>query len=182
MPTAVVLPNSQAVVTAAIRRLRKQGAFLPPINAANYWSSGWPRLDLQPKLTKHPEEAGLQLPLFWANVTTLYHKLLQIPDAMWTRDFQATQNVVLTGRTSNMERFKPGVDGMVLLFSDNLGQVVYEFPFYEVFRTELEPLLLEVSGHWLTHCCVNLDRSARGVAPGPVAAVGVNEGSSVCMQ
>eukprot|EP00775_Hariotina_reticulata_P013388 gene13388-13515_t len=146
MPAPVVLPNSQAVVSAAVRRLRKQGAILSPINAASYWSSGWPRLDVQPKLTKYPEDAGLQLPLFWANVTALQARLLQIPDAMWTQDVQAVQNVVMTGRTSNMERFKPGVEGMVLVFSDNLGQVVYEFPFYEVFRTELEPLLLEVLG------------------------------------
>lgn len=44
-----------------------------------------------------------------------------------------------------MDKFKPGVEGIVLLFSDNEGNVVYEFPMYQTMREELEPLLLEVS-------------------------------------
>jgi hypothetical protein len=32
----------------------------------------------------------------------------------------------------------------VLLFSDNNGEVVYQFPYYDYFRNELEPLLHEV--------------------------------------
>ena len=58
---------------------------------------------------------------------------------------QAVSNAVMNGRNSNMERFKPGVDGMVLLFSDNNGEVVYQFPYYEYFKAELEPLLHEVN-------------------------------------
>jgi hypothetical protein len=44
-----------------------------------------------------------------------------------------------------MDKFKPGVEGIVLLFSDNEGTVVYEFPMYQALKEELEPLLLEVS-------------------------------------
>jgi hypothetical protein len=32
----------------------------------------------------------------------------------------------------------------VLLFSDNNGEVVYQFPYYDYFKAELEPLLHEV--------------------------------------
>lgn len=44
----------------------------------------------------------------------------------------------------NMEKFKPGVEGIVLIFSDNEGDKVYEFPYYTLLKAELEPLLLEV--------------------------------------
>jgi hypothetical protein len=44
-----------------------------------------------------------------------------------------------------MDMFKPGVEGIVVLFSDNEGNVVYEFPMYHALKEELEPLLLEVS-------------------------------------
>jgi hypothetical protein len=50
----------------------------------------------------------------------------------------------MNGRNNNMEKFKPGVEGMVLLFSDNNGEVVYQFPYYDYFKAELEPLLHEV--------------------------------------
>lgn len=66
---------------------------------------------------------------------------------------QAVSNAVMNGRNSNMERFKPGVDGMVLLFSDNNGEVVYQFPYYEYFKAELEPLLHEVGGPKLLCGC-----------------------------
>jgi len=52
----------------------------------------------------------------------------------------------MNGRKNNMDKFKPGVEGIVLIFSDGDGNVVYEFPFYKVLRQDLEPLLLEVSG------------------------------------
>lgn len=71
----VVLPDSQAVVVGALRTLAQAGGQPPaPINPAGYWSSGWPRLDLQPKLTNHPEDAGLQLPLFHANISAIKAK------------------------------------------------------------------------------------------------------------
>jgi hypothetical protein len=46
-----------------------------------------------------------------------------------------------------MDKFKPGVEGIVLMFSDNEGNNVYEFPYYSLLRDELEPLLLEVCHH-----------------------------------
>jgi hypothetical protein len=81
---------------------------------------------------------------FHANITAFKSKLLSLPDAVWTKEHQAGHNAVMTGRNQNMDRFKPGVEGIVLLFSDNEGKQVYMFPHYETFRQELEPLLLEV--------------------------------------
>eukprot|EP00882_Tetradesmus_deserticola_P022102 GHRQ01023985.1.p3 GENE.GHRQ01023985.1~~GHRQ01023985.1.p3 ORF type:complete len:160 (+),score=78.05 GHRQ01023985.1:655-1134(+) len=52
----------------------------------------------------------------------------------------------MAGRNSNMDRFKPGVEGIVLLFSDNNGELVYQFPYYDYFKAELEPLLHEILG------------------------------------
>ena len=51
----------------------------------------------------------------------------------------------MAGRDLNQERFKPGVDGITLMFSagDTTGPV-YTVPLYERFRPLLEPLLDEV--------------------------------------
>lgn len=59
----VVMPDSEAVVQAAVDVLRAAGHPPKPIDPADYWSSGWPRLNPAPKLTESPEDAGLQLPL-----------------------------------------------------------------------------------------------------------------------
>jgi hypothetical protein len=47
-----------------------------------------------------------------------------------------------------MDKFKPGVEGIVMIFSDNEGNNVYEFPYYRLLKDELEPLLLEVGPTW----------------------------------
>lgn len=72
--------------------------------------------------------------------------MLSLPDDVWDKQHQAVHNVIMSGRNENMDRFKPGVEGIVLIFSDNNGKVVYEFPYFEVLRPELEPLLMEVRG------------------------------------
>jgi hypothetical protein len=43
------------------------------------------RLDIEPKLTNYAEAAGLQLPLFHADVSALKAKLLAMPPAMWSK-------------------------------------------------------------------------------------------------
>lgn len=62
-PGTLVLPDSKAVVQQAVQVLIAAGFAPKPINPTDYWSSGWPRLNPEPKLTDRPEEAGLQLPL-----------------------------------------------------------------------------------------------------------------------
>jgi hypothetical protein len=119
---------------------------IPPPQISSYWSSGLPWLDATPKSTSTPWDSGLQLPLFLTDVSEIKSFISQIPEAMWTQEEQARSNVVMTGRTANMQRFKPGVDGIVLLFSDQDGRDVYKFPYYDVFAPLLEPLLVEVSG------------------------------------
>lgn len=150
----LVLPDSKALTVTVLKTLESAGFQQPSLDPIGYWSSGWPRLDTKPKLTDHPEVAGLQLPLFHAEIAALKEKILALPDVMWTKEYQAVNNAVMSGRTSNMEKFKPGVEGMVLLFSDNGGEVVYQFPFYELFQFELEPLLKEVSYCWVLRYAV----------------------------
>lgn len=59
----VVLPDSDTVVQRAVDILTEEGYPPRPIDPADYWSSGWPRLNPEPKLTDAPDDAGLQLPL-----------------------------------------------------------------------------------------------------------------------
>jgi hypothetical protein len=61
--SSIILPDSQAVVQKAVDVLAAAGYPPRPIDPADYWSSGWPRLNPEPKLTDAPEDAGLQLPL-----------------------------------------------------------------------------------------------------------------------
>lgn len=60
---SIIMPGSQAVVQQAVDTLTAAGYPPRPIEPADYWSSGWPRLNPEPKLTDTPEDAGLQLPL-----------------------------------------------------------------------------------------------------------------------
>jgi hypothetical protein len=41
---------------------------------------------------------------FLANISALQSKILALPDAAWSREYQAQHNAVLTGRTQNMDR------------------------------------------------------------------------------
>lgn len=61
--STVVMPDSEAVVQQAVDVLRAAGYPPVPIDPTDYWSSGWPRMNPEPKLTESPEDAGLQLPL-----------------------------------------------------------------------------------------------------------------------
>jgi hypothetical protein len=60
---AMFLTDSPSLVQQAVDVLTAAGYPPRPVNPAEYWSSGWPRLNPEPKLTDTPEEAGLQLPL-----------------------------------------------------------------------------------------------------------------------
>ena len=44
----------------------------------------------------------------------------------------------------NTQRYKPGSQELLLLFSDRDGERVYQFPLYEELRDVLEPILLQV--------------------------------------
>lgn len=113
---------------------------------SGYWSSGYPFLGLQDKAGEEPWMAGLQLPLFSADVSAIKALLSSLGDEAWRYDHQAVHNAVMAGRHDVMERFKPGVESIVLIFSDRDANEVYEFPFYSRMAHALEPLLVEVLG------------------------------------
>jgi hypothetical protein len=129
---SLVLGDSSERVRAVLGAIDAAGGVPPRVAPDGYWSSGWPRLDVQPKLGDAPETAGLQLPLFFANVSALRSRVLSAPRSMWDRAEQTRSNVAMSGRSANMERFKPGVEGQVLMFSDNEGSVVYEVRKFEI--------------------------------------------------
>ena len=41
-------------------------------------------------------------------------RLAALPAQAWDPDYQAATNAAMTGRRGNMERFKPGVDAIVV--------------------------------------------------------------------
>lgn len=66
-----------------------------------------------------------QIPLFTANVSALKAKVLSIPEDMWGHAAQQRDNAIVTGRADNMNRFKPGVDSIYLIFSDQSTKNVF---------------------------------------------------------
>lgn len=44
-------------------------------------------------------------------------------------------------------RFKPGVEALYMVFSDQSTEHVYRFPYYDYFKSAIEPLLEQV-------CCI----------------------------
>ncbi len=43
-----------------------------------------------------------------------------------------------------MDKFKPGARSIMLVFSDNNGAGVYQFPWYDRFKQWVEPWLVQV--------------------------------------
>lgn len=43
-----------------------------------------------------------------------------------------------------MAQFKPGVEALYMIFSDQSTNHVYRFPYYDYFKAELEPILEQV--------------------------------------
>lgn len=143
LPGGLVTALSEPLTAAARKQLAPYGF---PVKFDGYWSSGWPHMSVKVKQTKRPWEAGLQLPLFHVDVTAVQEKLLNMPEAFWSQDYQQQFNAFIDGRDANMKTFKPGVDAIMLIFSDNSGNHVYRFPFYYYFADVLEPILAEILG------------------------------------
>jgi hypothetical protein len=143
------LPESNAAVAAVSAALATTGF---PARVAGFWSSGLPYLDAQVKAGDKPWEAGFQLPLASVDVSGPLAALEAMPERLWGREAQSIENAVMTGRDENMNKFKPGVDGLVLLFSSNDASgdptaTVFEFPLWRAtWKRVLEPLLAEILG------------------------------------
>lgn len=71
--------------------------------------------------------------------------MLGFGEAIWDPAEQRRTNAFLKGRTQNTQRYKPGTQEVLLVFSDKRGNAVYRFPYYDRFRHVLEPLLEQVS-------------------------------------
>ena len=65
-------------------------------------------------------------------------------DPFFCRPENQKGNAKLGGRQSNMNRFKPGVDSVILIFSDFSGMFVYKFPYFYKYQEMLMPVLLSV--------------------------------------
>lgn len=71
-------------------------------------------------------------------------RVASAPEAMWDPAEQRRSNALIDGRQDNMVRFKPGVQALMLLFSDQAGRRVFKFPYWDYFAAQMEPLLEEV--------------------------------------
>ena len=118
-----------------------------PPTIGGYWASGYPHLDNDSKDRQHGLSSGAQLPLFWWDSSGLKEYLLGLPPADWEEETQSKNNAFLSGRASNVHQFKPGTFSMHLIFSDQAGTEVFEFPWYkERFAKFLDPLIKEILG------------------------------------
>jgi len=144
-----VLPSSPATVAAVSAALAQTGF---PARVSGFWASGLPHLDARAKAGDAPWEAGFMLPLASVDVSAPLAALKAMPERLWGHEAQSVENAVMSGRDENMNRFKPGVDGLVLLFSSNDAAgdpraTVFEFPLWaKTWRRALEPLLAELLG------------------------------------
>ena len=58
-----------------------------------------------------------------------------------------TCTACFAGRIDNMNDFKPGVETILLLFSDQRASTVYELPWYEMSLQWVKPILEQVCLH-----------------------------------
>jgi len=119
----------------------------PPLLDSVRWASGFPRLDLKSKDSEHGLASGAQLPLYRENVTVLRDYVLSMPAEAWQEEEQRKTNAWLAGRSSNLNEFKPGTSSIHLLFSDQSGDTVFEFPWWKYrFGRLINPILDRILG------------------------------------
>ncbi|KAK9811643.1 hypothetical protein WJX72_007577 [[Myrmecia] bisecta] len=110
-----------------------------------HWKSGLPFLDGKLK-REDAIRAGVQLLLGRVDVSGLKRLLLEQPAKVWSAEVQRAQNAKVHGRDQNLDKYKPGVEHMHLVFSDQDGEKVYQFPWYTTYQDQIEPLLHQVVG------------------------------------
>ncbi|GIL43818.1 hypothetical protein Vafri_1420 [Volvox africanus] len=139
----LALGINNAEVIAATQQLIDMG-YRP--KTSGKWASGQPRLDLKVKDSSHSWDAGISLPLMQVNIDKLKELVLGMPDDMWTPERQRRENAAIDGRKDNMNKFKPGVEALYMVFSDQSTEHVYRFPYYDYFKSAIEPILEQVVG------------------------------------
>lgn len=115
----------------------------PPI-IGGHWDSGFPYLSTDHKVMGF--QAGIQLLLFKIDTSDLKELILSMPTQYWDAPHQKKYNVFLLGRSTNLEKFKPGTKAIHLIFSNQAGDEVYQFPWYDIFSSHLDPLLIHTLG------------------------------------
>ena len=77
--------------------------------------------------------------------------ILKGGDEFWSVDLQHRTNAHFEGRQDNMSKFKPGVETVILVFSDQKGEVLFRFPWYEKLKPLVEPIVEKVTCGWEPH-------------------------------
>ena len=77
--------------------------------------------------------------------------ILKGGDEFWSVDLQHRTNAHFEGRQDNMSNFKPGVETVILVFSDQKGEVLFRFPWYEKLKPLVEPIVEKVTCGWEPH-------------------------------
>jgi hypothetical protein len=102
--------------------------------------SGVPWIDLrQKKISTSNEDADLLIQHTLVDIRALRAELQSTPD--FCAKTSQEDNASLGGRKSNMDKFKPGVDSTILIFSDHAGKLVFKFPWFEKYEPLLAPIL-----------------------------------------
>ncbi|GIL81892.1 hypothetical protein Vretimale_1469 [Volvox reticuliferus] len=140
---ALALGINDTEVIAATQQLIDMG-YRP--KTSGRWASGRPRLDLKIKNSRQSWDAGISLPLMQVNIDKLKELVLGMPDEMWSPERQRRENAAVDGRKDNMNKFKPGVEALYMVFSDQSTEHVYRFPYYDYFKSAIEPLLEQIVG------------------------------------
>lgn len=120
----------------------------PPVLSPYSWASGWPRFDLTSKDNGSGISSGAQLLLFRRDVSRLKEFVLNLGEEDFGEEKQRKTNAWLSGRERNLHNVKPGVSSIHLIFSDQDGDDVYEFPWYYEgpIGKLIEPILDQILG------------------------------------
>lgn len=62
----------------------------------------------------------------------------------WTHEYQKTHNVALEERSQNLDKFKPGVEAIVFVFSNRMATKSYFYPWFDVYKEVLIPIVDQV--------------------------------------
>ena len=119
-----------------------------PPRIGGYWDSGYPQIDNSLKTAKSGFDTGVQLLLYKEErLKDLKKYLLEMPESNWDEEEQRKSNAFLDGRSKNLNQFKPGTYSIHLIFSDQDGDSVFEYPWYkEKFARFLDPMLDRLLG------------------------------------
>ena len=103
-------------------------------------------IDLRAK--ENPEVPGLNrqhmlLMYERIDVRDLQNFINALPRDVFKATSQET-NAKLSGRTDNMQQFKPNVDSMILIFSDRSGKETYVFPYWDKLKPYVMPILSQL--------------------------------------